>query len=138
MSTDLIEISNDLRTFTIPSNTILGVEHDMDVNELKFVAPRYFHQDVDLSELSIRIQYQSSDGNKYYRPAINITVSDTALYFSWLVNWDAFLNEGIVTFSVCFRQYNGEDIEKEFNTTIATLPVLKGLYVQEEGEIING
>lgn len=86
MSTDLIEISNDLRTFTIPSNTILGVEHDMDVNELKFVAPRYFHQDVDLSELSIQIHYQSSDGNKYYRPAINITVSDTALYFSWLVN----------------------------------------------------
>lgn len=138
MSSDLIEISNDLRTFTIPSNTLLGVEHDMNVNELKFVAPRYFHQDVDLSEYAIRVHFQSVDGNKYYEPAINITVSDTALYFSWLVNRNAVLEEGNVIFSICFRLYDGVAIEKEFNTTIATLPVLKGLYVQEEGEIING
>lgn len=59
MSTDLIEIGNDLRTFTIPSNLLLGVEHDKDVNEIKFVAPRYYHQDVDLSEFDIRIQHDN-------------------------------------------------------------------------------
>lgn len=125
-------ISNDFRTINIPSSVPnLGVEYDDDVLRLNFKMPRYV-SDTDLSEFAIRINYMNAQ-----RETDTYTVSDAKVYseyitFSWLVGPTATRYKGDTRFIVCAKTSKSDDvIDKEFNTTIATLPVLEGLEVDE-------
>lgn len=125
-------ISNDLRTITIPSSVSnLGVEYDDDVLRLEFKMPRYVC-DTDLSEFPIRINYINSKGE-----SDAYTVSDAKVYsqyitFTWLVGPTATRYKGSTKFNVCLKTLNADGyVDREFNTTIATLPVLEGLEVDE-------
>lgn len=125
-------ISNDFRTINIPSSVPnLGVENDDDVLRLDFKMPRYV-SDTDLSEFGIRINYMNAR-----RETDVYTVSDKAvgsqyITFSWLVGPTATRYKGDTKFIVCVKIVDAEGVvEKEFNTTIATLPVLEGLEVDE-------
>lgn len=125
-------ISNDLRTITIPpSVSNLGVEYDDDVLRLEFKMPRYVCG-TDLSEFPIRINYINSKGESDV-----YTVSDAKVYsqyitFTWLVGPTATRYKGNTKFNVCLKTLNADGyVDREFNTTIATLPVLEGLEVDE-------
>lgn len=125
-------ISNDFRTINIPSSVPnLGVEYDDDVLRLDFKMPRYV-SDTDLSTFSICINYMNAQ-----RETDTYTVSDVKVYseyitFSWLVGPTATRYKGDTKFIVCAKTLKSDDvIDKEFNTTIATLPVLEGLEVDE-------
>lgn len=125
-------ISNDFRTINIPSSVPnLGVEYDDDVLRLDFKMPRYV-SDTDLSEFAIRINYINAQ-----RETDVYTVSDTKIYndyitFSWLVGPTATRYKGDTKFIVCAKTITSDGIvDREFNTTIASLPVLEGLEVDE-------
>lgn len=129
---DILTISNDLRTITIPESIKnLGVESDEDVNRIHFKMPKTY-KDVDLSEFDIRINYiNGNDGDKYIVEDKNI--SEDYITFSWLVGRNALKIKGATRFIVCLKKTDSEGIvQKEFNTTLASLNVLEGLETTEQ------
>lgn len=129
-------IDNDLRTISLPSDLVFGVYFDRNVQTIDFEMPRYYH-DLDLSTFGIRVNYIARDENREVvnRDIYPVRVSthdDTKIYFEWTVNIGAYLeNGGTVTFAVCLRELNSNDVVvKEFNTTIHTVSVLPGLEVE--------
>lgn len=127
-------INKDLRTITIPSSVKnLGVESDDDVLRLKFSMPRMYG-DVDLSDFSIYINYMNAKNTGDVYVVDDKTIADDTITFSWLVGRVALTYKGNVRFIVCMKKYdNDSNVIQEYNTTIASLPVLEGL---ETGETI--
>lgn len=129
---DILTISNDLRTITIPESIKnLGVESDEDVNRIHFKMPKMY-KDVDLSGFDIRINYiNGNDGDKYI--VEDKTISEDYITFSWLVGRNALKTKGSTRFIVCLKKTDSEGIvQKEFNTTLASINVLEGLETTEQ------
>ena len=127
-------IDKDLRTITIPSSVKnLGVESDDDVLRLKFSMPRMYG-DVDLSDFSIYINYMNAKNTGDVYVVDDKTIADDTITFSWLVGRVALAYKGNVRFIVCMKKHdNDSNVIQEYNTTIASLPVLEGL---ETGETV--
>lgn len=125
-------IDNYLRVINIPSTVkTLGVEYDDEVLKLDFRMPRYV-SDTDLSKFSISINYINSNGESDVYTVSNPAIYDQFITFSWLVGPTATRYKGNTKFNVCLKTADAEGvIQKEFNTTVATLPVLEGLEVDE-------
>lgn len=125
---NVLWIDVETRLINIPSGVkILGVMSDDDVQKLNFAMPRYYN-DIDLSEYDININYENAknEGDVYF--VTNAVVDTDTITFTWIVGRYATAYTGDVKFIVCLKKLNNDDeIESEFNTTIATLPVLKGL-----------
>ena len=126
-------IDKDLRIITIPSSVKnLGVESDDDVLRLKFSMPRMYG-DVDLSDFSIYINYMNAKNTGDVYVVDDKTIADDTITFSWLVGRVALAYKGSVRFIICMKLYDSamEKVIKEYNTTIASLPVLEGLETSE-------
>ena len=131
----------DLQTRVIsipPIVGVLGVESDDDVKRLHFVMPRYYDT-IDLSTFAIQVDFENARAGGDFYPVDDLKiVNDNTLTFSWLVDRSAFKYSGEVDFSICMKQYDNEGlIFREFNTTIASLPVLKGLETTAAAEENN-
>lgn len=129
----VLTIDENLRTITIPDGVKnLGVESDDDVHRLQFQMPRHIG-DIDLSEFTIRVNYLNANGDGDCYDVEDAEVETDSIKFSWLVGRFAFTKMGNVTFNVCLKKMDEEAVViKEFNTTVATLPVLKGLETSEQ------
>lgn len=127
-------IDKDLRTIIIPSSVKnLGVESDDDVLRLKFSMPRMYG-DVDLSDFSIYINYMNAKNTGDVYVVDDKTIADDTITFSWLVGRVALAYKGNVRFIVCMKKHDDDsNVIQEYNTTIASLPVLEGL---ETGETV--
>ena len=127
-------IDKDLRTIIIPSSVKnLGVESDDDVLRLKFSMPRMYG-DVDLSDFSIYINYMNAKNTGDVYIVDDKTIADDTITFSWLVGRVALAYKGNVRFIVCMKKHDDDsNVIQEYNTTIASLPVLEGL---ETGETV--
>lgn len=123
----------DTRVISIPATiTNLGVESDDDVKILRFKVPRYSDM-VDLSTFTVQINFKNSaDIGDIYSVKYFDSVDDEFVTFSWQIDRSALTVKGPVKFSVCMKHYDSDGIvDKEWNTTYATLPVLEGLETQE-------
>ena len=131
---DILTVDLDSRIINIPKNvTNLGVQSDDNVRKLHFRVPRYYC-DVDLSTFVIRINYMNAKkgGDVYDVPTSEVV--DDMICFDWEVGRNAVAWNGEVKFIVCLKDVDTEgNVLREFNTTIATLPVLPGL---ETGEMV--
>ena len=127
-------IDKDLRTIAIPSSVKnLGVESDDDVLRLKFSMPRMYG-DVDLSDFSIYINYMNAKNTGDVYVVDDKIIADDTITFSWLVGRVALAYKGNVRFIVCMKKHDdNSNVIQEYNTTIASLPVLEGL---ETGETV--
>ena len=127
-------IDKDLRIITIPSSVKnLGVESDDDVLRLKFSMPRMYG-DVDLSGFSIYINYMNAKNTGDVYVVDDKIIADDTITFSWLVGRVALAYKGNVRFIVCMKKHDdNSNVIQEYNTTIASLPVLEGL---ETGETV--
>lgn len=125
-------ISNDLRTISIPPTVPnLGVESDNDVLQLQFKMPRYIG-DIDLSTFGIRINYVNASGESDVYTVRDPQATTDYISFSWLVGPTATRYKGETRFNVCLVTLNADGyVEREFNTTVATMKVLEGLEVDE-------
>ena len=123
-----LTIDNDLRIITIPpSVTLLGVENENNVKRLHFRMPRMY-RDIDLADFTPRINYMNAanEGDVYVPKDVKITDSD--ITFSWRVGRFALKYRGKVKFIVCLREKDVPvETAREFNTTPASLPTLRGL-----------
>ena len=141
-TSNVLTIDNDLRTISIPGGvTILGVESDDDVRRLHFNMPRQYGE-FDLSTFAVRINYfnASNEGDVY--AVTDAKTEDDAITFSWLVGRTAVAYKGSVRFIVCLKRIEDGEVVQEFNTTVASLPVLEGLetaeaIVQEHPDILE-
>lgn len=129
----VLRIDNELRTISIPSAVkLLGVESDEDINVIEFEMPRYYGE-FDLSEFSVRVNYLNANGKGDIYKVTDLSVGEQAMTFSWLIGRFASAYKGAVQFIVCLKKLTEElVVEKEFNTTIASLPVLQGLEPSEQ------
>lgn len=133
-SDDVLVIDLESRVITIPDSIEnLGVESDDDVKRLKFKIPCKYGE-FDLSEFAFRINYTNANGEGDVYKVDDVTVDGDYIFFSWLVGRFALTYKGDVGFVACLKKM-AEDgtVVKEFNTTVATLPVLEG---KETGEAV--
>lgn len=140
---DICVIDSDLRIASIPEQfKILGVEHDKDVRVIQFKLPKMY-KDLDLSAFTISVNFLNAKNEKGRYLVTDKSVSGDQICFSWSVGNIAVRYKGNTRFIVCMR-LTGSDggIQKEFNTTLATMTVLEGLEVdnpvieQEEKDIV--
>lgn len=143
-----IEIDDNLRTMTIPTDIVLlGVESDDDVNKIPFKMPKEYCG-FDLSQFEARINYMNAkgDGDIYIVSDLAVDGEDpTMMTFTWVVGRNACKYKGKTRFIVCLKKFAPDDtgdVIQEFNTTVYTLPVLEGLetveaVVQQNADIIE-
>lgn len=124
---DILDVDLESRRIIIPSTvTNLGTESDSNVRVLHFRVPRHYCE-IDLADFAIRINYKNTSGaGGYYNVLEQNTESDTIL-FDWVVARRTVSRKGDVIFNVCLQEITDGEVGREFNTTIATLPVLEGL-----------
>ena len=129
---DILTVDLESRIIKIP-NTVqnLGVESDENVRILHFVVPRHYCE-IDLSTFAIRVNYKNTSGAGGTYDIVNPSIESDKIKFDWIVDRSVTVRRGNVVFNVCFREIVNDIVEREFNTTIATLPVLEGLETGEE------
>lgn len=140
---DICVIDSDLRIIDIPEQfKVLGVESDKDVRAMQFRVPKTY-KGTDLSAFTISVNYQNARGTKDRYVVTDKKVSGDQIEFSWTVGKTATVYRGDTRFIVCMRLAGSDGvIQKEFNTTLATMTVLEGLEVDnpviehEEKDII--
>lgn len=142
-SPDKCVIDPESREIVIPETyQILGVESDEKVERIEFECPKIVGDNIDLSKLQIRINYQNANGDKDQYIVEDVETNGDNIIFSWLLSRKVTAYRGSVSFIVCAVKVSGETIQNEWNTTLATAQVLQGLEVydpeitEEESDVI--
>ena len=130
---DYLTIDPESRKITIPSRIKnLGVESDADVKRLYFKIQKQYGE-MDFTKADIRINYVNANGEGDTYAVKDKQVEGGTVTFSWLVRRSALKYKGDVCFIACAKTSNTEGIiEKEFNSTLATLPVLEGIETTQQ------
>ena len=136
-------IDPESRGIIIPETyQILGVESDEKVERIEFECPKIVGDNIDLSKLQIRINYQNANGDKDQYIVEDVETNGDNIEFSWLLSRKVTMYRGTVNFVVCAVKVSGETIQNEWNTTLATSQVLEGLEVdtpeptEEQSDVI--
>lgn len=129
---EVITIDNDLRTIIIPASiTLLGVESDENVQTLHFQMPKTY-KGLDLSEFAIRINYMNANNVGDTYAVDDSEISGENIVFTWTVGRVACMYKGNTKFIICLKKKDTSgNVLKEFNTSLASLPVLEGLETTE-------
>lgn len=129
---EVITIDNDLRTIIIPASiTLLGVESDENVQTLHFQMPKTY-KGLDLSKFAIRINYMNANNVGDTYAVDDSEISGENIVFTWTVGRVACMYKGDTKFIVCLKKKDASgNVLKEFNTSLASLPVLEGLETTE-------
>lgn len=136
-------IDPETRVITIPPEyQLLGVESDEKAERLYFQCPKIVGDNIDLSTLGLRINFQNANMQKDQYIVDDVQVSGDMITFSWLLSRRVTQYRGDVSFIVCAVKASGEQITNEWNTTLATAQVLEGLEVEtelpeEETDVVN-
>lgn len=136
-------IDPETRVITIPPEyQLLGVESDEKAERLYFQCPKIVGDNIDLSTLGLRINFQNANMQKDQYIVDDVQVSGDMITFSWLLFRRVTQYRGDVSFIVCAVKTAGEAITNEWNTTLATAQVLEGLEVEtelpeEETDVVN-
>lgn len=136
-------IDPESREIVMPETyQILGVESDEKVERVEFECPKIVGDNIDLSKLQIRINYQNANGDKDQYIVEDVETNGDNIEFSWLLSRKVTMYRGTVNFVVCAVKASGETIQNEWNTTLATSQVLEGLEVdtpeptEEQSDVI--
>ena len=142
-SPDKCVIDPESREIVIPETyQILGVESDEKVERIEFECPKIVGDNIDLSKLQIRINYQNANGDKDQYIVEDVEINGDNIEFSWLLSRKVTMYRGTVNFVVCAVKVSGETIQNEWNTTLTTSQVLEGLEVdtpeptEEQSDVI--
>lgn len=142
-SPDKCVIDPESREIVIPETyQTLGVESDEKVERIEFECPKIVGDNIDLSKLQIRINYQNANGDKDQYIVEDVETNGDNIEFSWLLSRKVTMYRGTVNFVVCAVKVSGETIRNEWNTTLATSQVLEGLEVdtpeptEEQSDVI--
>jgi hypothetical protein len=148
---DICTIDAKTRVIFVPSTIVVGgVQSDKNAERIKFSCPKIVGDNLDLSKFSVRINFEnvsSVDFNVSIKDQYicdDVAVDGENVTFSWLIGRNAARYMGTVRFIVCAVKTDSDsNISIEWNTTIAEVPVLEGIEIdqpqigQEEKDVIN-
>ena len=148
---DICTIDAKTRVIFVPSTIVVGgVQSDKNAERIKFSCPKIVGDNLDLSKFSVRINFEnvsSVDFNVSIKDQYicdDVAVDGENITFSWLIGRNAARYMGTVRFIVCAVKTDSDsNISVEWNTTIAEVPVLEGIEIdqpqigQEEKDVIN-
>lgn len=133
----------DSRTIEVPEEyQLLGVVSDEKVERVWFQCPKIVGDNIDLSKLQIRVNYQNANNETDQYIVTDVQIDGDNIIFSWLLSRKVTAYQGNVSFIVCAVKVSGETIQNEWNTTLATSQVLEGLEVdtpeptEEQSDVI--
>ena len=128
----LIIIGDD-RFITVPDELKrIAVQYDHDVETVTFYCPRYW-DDLDMSKMSIFINYRLSDDTTGSYIAQNIEVADDVMYFDWTISKNVTKIPGQISFLVCVRKTDDDgNLKNHWNSELCT-----DMYVSEGLETIE-
>lgn len=139
--TPVCSIDPDTRVITIPPElSVFGVESDENAERLPFRCPKIVGDNIDLTQLQIRINFQNAKGGEEGKDQYIVTdVAEENDYitFSWVFSKKAVAYKGKTSFIVCAVKIKADGvIENHWNTTLASGTVLEGMEVDypEPGE----
>ena len=126
-------IDEKTRTIGVPSDFLLGVESDEDVERIKFQCPKIVGDNIDLTAMRLYINYQNGNGELGQYLCTDVETSGSDITFSWLLSRNVLKYQGTVTFIVCAKKANEDGtLTNEWNTTTAQGKVLTGLEATED------
>lgn len=130
-SPDKCVIDPESREIVIPETYwILGVESDEKVERIEFQCPKIVGDNIDLSQLQIRINYQNAGNEKDQYIVDDVAENGDNITFSWLLSRKVTRFKGAVQFIVCAVEVSGQTVTNEWNTTLSQSEVLEGLEVE--------
>ena len=136
-------IDPETREIEVPlTYQLLGVESDEKVERIEFQCPRIVGDNIDLSELQIRINFRNANQETDQYIVEDVTTDGENITFSWLLSRKVTAYKGTVSFIVCAVKISGDSIANEWNTTLAESEVLEGLEVdtpspsEEQSDVI--
>ena len=125
-------IDPDTRQISVPAEyQLLGVESDEKAERIWFQCPKIVGDNIDLSQLQIRVNYQNANNQKDQYIVTDVQSEGDNIIFSWMLSRKVTAYRGSVSFIVCAVKVSGKTIQNEWNTTLATAQVLQGLEVEE-------
>lgn len=138
----VLTIDEPTRSIQYDGNLVLGVEHDKYAERIYFVAPKIVGDDIDLSAKTTRIdiKFTNGYGDSYFIQSTDVKdQEDGNVTFSWLLTEKVAVTYGNVSFCVCAKQINTQNIvEKEWHTAPFVGKVITGIDVDiEDKEIIT-
>lgn len=136
-------IDPETRVIDVPEEySLLGVVSDEKAERVWFQCPKIAGDNIDLSKLQIRVNYQNSNNETDQYIVTDVQTEGNNIIFSWLLSRKVTAYQGNVSFIVCAVKVLGETIQNEWNTTLATAQVLEGLEVdtpeptEEQSDVI--
>ena len=138
-SNGICTIDSRTRTIFVPPEIVVGaVQSDKNAERIKFSCPKIVGDNLDLSKFSIRINFENVSS---VDPDISIKdqyiCEDASIYeanitFSWVIGKNAARYMGTIRFIVCAVKTDSDsNISIEWNTTVAQIPVLEGIEVDQ-------
>lgn len=142
-SSERCVIDPESREINIPlTYQILGVESDEKTERIEFECPKIVGDNIDLSKLQMRVNFQNANGEKDQYIVDDVETDGDNIIFSWLLSRKVTVYQGTVQFIVCAVKVSGSAITNEWNTTLAEAEVLEGLEVdtpspsEEQSDVI--
>ena len=129
---DVIEIDANGRFINIPrTEVLLGVETDKDVERKYFRCPRIVGDNIDLTKLQLRVNYQNAEQEKDAHIVQDVTVDGQYINFSWKLSDKVLAAQGTVFFAIqAVSSEQDGTLKNRWNTTLASGTVLETLIVE--------
>lgn len=128
-------INAETREIEIPGElNIFGVESDEKSTRVYFRCPKYVgtNVDLDMTQCMVYVPYRNANGEKdqYIVTDLNETEDSENVEFTWLISRKASAYMGITEFGIrAIKTATGGTIEAEWNTTVASANVIRGMDV---------
>lgn len=91
----------------------IAVQYDHNIETVTFDCPRYW-DGLDMSQMSVRINYKRADKQVGCYKAQNVTVDETdtnIMHFDWTVSRNVTEKNGNIVFLVCVKKVDDDDYE---------------------------
>lgn len=125
----IAKVNTLTKEITFTSGEYPSATGDDTVQRLNFEMDRYTGNGTDLYGSDIYVYYTNGRGVTYSHPFPNYSLSSDGLFikFTWDFAREVAEYNVPAKFSVCAKIINGQIITNEWNSEIATLPVIKSI-----------
>lgn len=138
-SNGICTIDSRTRTIFVPPEIVVGaVQSDKNAERIQFSCSKIVGDNLDLSKFSIRINFEnvsrinSDISIKDQYICEDASINGDNITFSWVVGKNAARYMGTLRFIVCAVKTDSDsNISIEWNTTVAQIPVLEGIEVDQ-------
>lgn len=114
----------------------IAVQFDHDVETVTFDCPRYW-DDIDMSTMTVYINYKLPNGDLDAYPAKNIKAEGDIMHFDWTISNKVTQYKGKLTFLVCIKKTGNDGIEvNHWNSELCTdMYISEGMECEEQAQM---